>query len=248
MTRNALLVAHGQPSDPRPAGAALEGLAAKVQALLPGWQVAAATLAEPGAIARAVAELAPGVVFPMFMAGGWFTRVQIPARLNQAGATGWTVLEPFGCDPLLHDLCVTLIREATAQSPGPCEVILAAHGSSKSDAPANVARRAAHHVAAKTGAQVRTGFIDQHPQLFGMTGFHADAICLPYFAAEGGHVSEDIPRALAAAGFQGRILPPVGADPRVPEIIAKAILRGKPVCISQCEAGREIDVHCGTNA
>ena len=86
---HALIVAHGQPSDPRPAGAALERLAARVQAMLPGWSVGAATLAEEGAMARAVAGLPGGVVFPMFMAGGWFTRVQIPkdrksTRLNSS--------------------------------------------------------------------------------------------------------------------------------------------------------------------
>ncbi|MFN6058627.1 MAG: cobalamin biosynthesis protein CbiX, partial [Paracoccaceae bacterium] len=108
MTKHALIVAHGQPSDPRPAGAALEALAAKVQALLPGWAVGAATLAEEGAIARAVAGLPGGVVFPMFMTGGWFTKVQIPKRLAEAGAEGWTVLEPFGCDPAVHDLCVDI--------------------------------------------------------------------------------------------------------------------------------------------
>ena len=45
MTRPAIIVAHGQPSDPRTAGAALEALATRVQVLLPGWAVGAATLA-----------------------------------------------------------------------------------------------------------------------------------------------------------------------------------------------------------
>lgn len=234
MTQDALIIAHGQPSDPGPAARAMEGLAARVAALMPGWQIGAATLAEPGAVARAVAERPAGVVFPMFMAGGWFTRVQIPARLAEAGASGWTVLEPFGCDPLLHDLCATLAGEA-----GAAEVILAAHGSSKSNAPANVARRAAERISA-TGARVVTGFIEQHPQLSGLTGFGPTAVCLPFFAAEGGHVSDDIPQALSAAGFQGRILPPVGSDARVPGIIAAAIARGQPICTAECRVGREL--------
>ena len=66
MTQHALIVAHGQPSDPRPAAEALEDLAVQVQALLPDRKVAAATLAEPGALARAVAGRAGGVIFPMF--------------------------------------------------------------------------------------------------------------------------------------------------------------------------------------
>jgi sirohydrochlorin ferrochelatase len=228
--RSALIVAHGQPSDPRPAGAALEDLARKVAALLPGWTVSAATLAEPGALARAVAGQTGGVVFPMFMAGGWFTRVQIPARLAEAGATGWRVLEPFGCDPGLHDLCVTLAREA-----GTDQLILAAHGSFKSPVPSDIARHVAGRIAAEAGvARVAAGFIDQSPQLSSLSDFGAGAVCLPFFAAEGGHVADDIPRALAEAGFQGRILPPVGLDPRVPALIATAIAAGREVCVADC--------------
>ncbi|MCU0904876.1 MAG: cobalamin biosynthesis protein CbiX [Tabrizicola sp.] len=231
MTRHALIVAHGQPSDPSPAGAALEALAAQVQDLLRGWSVGAATLAEEGAIARAVAGLPGGVVFPMFMAGGWFTRVQIPKRLAEAGAVGWTVLEPFGCDPLVHDLCVDIVREA-----GGTEVILAAHGSFKSSAPSDIALHVAERIADSTGAKVAAGFIDQEPQLSSLTG--RAGICLPFFAAEGGHVSDDIPAALAEAGFSGRILPPVGLDARVPGIIAAAIARGVPVCAGACRWAR----------
>lgn len=227
MLKHALIVAHGQPSDPRPAGAALEAMAAQVQALLPGWSVGAATLAEEGAIARAVERRPGGVVFPMFMAGGWFTKVQIPKKLAEAGAVGWTVLEPFGCDPAVHDLCVTLVREA-----GAGQVILAAHGSFKSSVPSDIARHVAGRIGAETGAEVAVGFIDQEPQLSSLTG--RGGVCLPFFAAEGGHVSEDIPAALAQAGFTGRILPPVGLDARVPGIIAAAIQRGVPVCAVDC--------------
>lgn len=202
-------------------------LAAQVEALLPGWSVRAATLAEDGAMARAVTGREGGLVFPMFMAGGWFTRVQIPKRLAEAGAEGWTVLEPFGCDPLVHDLCVTLVREAGAD-----QVILAAHGSFKSPAPSDIARHVAGRIAGETGADVVTGFIDEEPQLASLTG--RAGVCLPFFAAGGGHVSDDIPAALEAAGFEGRILPPVGLDARVPGIIAAAITRGVPVCGGAC--------------
>lgn len=227
MTQTALIVAHGQPSDPRPSGAALEALALRVQALLPDWKVRAATLAENGAVARGVGGQAGGVVFPMFMAGGWFTKVQIPKKLAEAGAVGWTVLEPFGCDPAVHDLCVTLAREAGAD-----RVILAAHGSFKSPVPSDIAFHVAGRIAAEAGVAAETGFIDQDPQLSSLAG--GAGVCLPFFAAEGGHVSDDIPAALDRSGFTGRILPPVGLDERVPGIIAAAILRGLPVCAGAC--------------
>lgn len=227
MTNNALIVAHGQPSDPMPAARALEALGARVKALLPGWSVGAATLAEPGAMARAVDGREGGLIFPMFMTGGWFTRVQIPAKLREVGAVGWQVLEPFGCDVAAHDLCVTLVREA-----GAAEVILAAHGSFKSSVPSDIAGHVAGRIAAEAGVACAAGFIDQTPQLASLTG--KGGVCLPFFAAQGGHVSDDIPAALAEAGFSGRILPPVGLDARVPGIIAAALLRGVPVCATEC--------------
>lgn len=229
-TRSVLILAHGQPSDPAPAAAELAALAARVAAHLPGWAVRSATLAEPGAVGRAVAGGSDGLVYPLFMAGGWFTRVQIPARLAAAGAQGWQVLEPFGCDPAVHDLCVTRAREAGAEA-----LILAAHGSSKSPVPSDIARHVARRIEAETGlARVAVGFIDQTPQLSSLEGFAKEAVCLPFFAATGGHVTEDIPQALAAAGFPGRIMAPVGSDARVPALIAAAILRGEPVCAPAC--------------
>lgn len=228
--RSVLILAHGQPSDPAPAAAELAALAQRVAEHLPGWDVGSATLAEPDAVARAVAGRAEGTVYPLFMAGGWFTRVQIPARLAAAGAQGWRVLEPFGCDPAVHDLCVKLACEAKVT-----ELILGAHGSSKSPVPSDIAHHVAGRIAAEAGvARVAVGFIDQAPQLSTLAGFRGAAACLPFFAATGGHVAEDLPTALAAAGFQGRILPPVGSDPRVPALIAAAILRGEPVCAAVC--------------
>ncbi len=230
MITSALILAHGQPSDPTPAATELAALAARVAALLPGWDVRSATLAEGETLADTARAMAPGVVFPMFMAGGWFTRVQIPARLAGAGVGGWRVLEPFGCDPALHDLCVAIASDAAG-----ADLILAAHGSFKSSVPSDIARHVAGRIAAEAGVgRVAVGFIDQSPQLATMTGFGPGSLCLPFFAAAGGHVSDDIPAALARAGFQGRILPPVGLDARVPALIAAAIRRGQAVCDTDC--------------
>jgi sirohydrochlorin ferrochelatase len=226
MTR-ALIVAHGQPSDPRPAGQALEALAGQVTALMPGWQIGAATLAEPGRLEGA-AKGVPGVVFPLFMAGGWFTRVQIPGRLQAAGAQGWQVLEPFGCLPAVHDLTVRIAQEA-----GAARILLAAHGSFKSAVPSAIANHVAGRIAA-VGIKAEAAFIDQSPQLETATGFGADAACLPFFAMAGGHVEEDIPAALTKARFLGRILPPDGLDARVPALIAMTLAEAKPICADRC--------------
>lgn len=217
--KTALIIAHGQPSDPGRAAAELHALTARIAVHLPGWQLASATLAEAGAVAQATQGLAPGLVFPLFMASGWFTKTAIPARLEAAGAVGWRVLAPFGELASLQDLALALVRES-----GAAEVLLAAHGSFKSPVPAKIAQELAARIAAEPGiSRAEAAFIDQSPRLAEAHGFGAAAVCLPFFAMAGGHVTDDLPAALAEAAFAGRLLPPLGLDARVPQLIAEAI-------------------------
>lgn len=226
--RAVLIVAHGQPSDPAPAAAELRALAKAVALHLPERVVSSATLAEPEALAEGVKVLGPGgLVYPLFMAGGWFTRTHLPARLAAVGAEGWMVLEPLGCDPALHDLATEVVREALAEggiAAAKAQLLLAAHGSFRSPAPSEIARKVAGHIAARTGiGRVEVAFIDQEPKLAEAAGFGGNALCLPFFAASGGHVTEDIPSALSQSGFGGKVLPAIGTDARVPALIAEAI-------------------------
>ena len=236
MTRGALIISHGQPSDPGPVEADLAGLADRVAALLPDWRVGSATLAAAGSLERAVAELgAGGRAYPLFMAGGWFTRARLPQRLAEAGGSGWRVLEPLGCDPAVHDLAARIVGTAGAEEGGADRVLLAAHGSFESRVPADIARHVAGLIERATGVPAEARFIDQAPRLSGAAGFGPGSVCLPFFASEGGHVTLDIPAALREAGFQGRLLPAVGLHPDIPQIIARAIASGDPVCASRCK-------------
>lgn len=229
-----LIIAHGQPSDPDRAEAELAQLGRAVGGLLPGRFVGTATLAAPGALARAVAQAGPGGrVYPLFMAGGWFTRVHLPKRLAEVGAQDWQVLEPAGCDPHIHDLAVRIVAEAGVGADEP--VVLAAHGSGQSAVPADIARHVAGLIATRLNLpQAQAAFIDQSPRLADLIGLAPGGICLPFFAAPGGHVTADIPAALATAGFTGRILPALGLDPRLPSLIAAAIGADHPVCAATC--------------
>ncbi|MES2432785.1 MAG: CbiX/SirB N-terminal domain-containing protein [Pseudomonadota bacterium] len=232
-----LITAHGQPSNPAPAAAELAELAAKVARFLPGETVASATLAEPEALSEAVAKLgAGGLLFPLFMAGGWFTRTHLPARLSAAGAQGWQVLEPLGCLEALHDLAVKVATEALQTHAGP--LILAAHGSFKSSAPSDVAQHVAAKIRAALACEVQTAFIDQTPQLKDLAPLGPQALCLPFFAASGGHVTTDIPAALVLSGFKGTLLPALGLRPEIPALIAAAIRAASPVCAQECRFKR----------
>ena len=218
-------MAHGQPSDPGPPEAEIAALAARVSEHLSGWRVLSATLACEAAVRQAVADAGGQgiIVYPLFMADGWFTQTHLPERLTAAGAGVMTLLTPFGLDPAVQDLTVDLARRAAAG--GATELLLAAHGSFRSPAPATVARAMAAQIRAETGlARVETGFIDQQPRIAEVArGLGPTAVCLPFFAARGGHVTDDLPQALAEAGFSGALLDPVGLDPRVPGLIAAAL-------------------------
>ena len=225
----AVIVAHGQPSDPGPAEAEIAALAARVAAELPGWSLRSATLAQEDALARALDGADNAFVYPLFMADGWFTQTHLPARLAAASGARITQVPPFGLDPAVQALTLTLALEAAAaagRAPQDTEILLAAHGSFRSPAPAAVARAMAQLLADQGGfRRVETGFIDQDPQIATVAkSFGPGALCLPFFAARGGHVIDDLPEALAEAGFTGRLLDPVGLDSRVPGLIAAALL------------------------
>lgn len=251
-----LIVAHGQPSDPAPAEAELAALARAALACAASAgtprAIASATLAQAGALGQALAQLGPrGLVFPMFMAGGWFTRVALGQKLSALGASlgtqCWQVLEPFGCDLAAHDLaCESVADEIPVQNRARAQVLIAAHGSFKSSAPSDVARALARQMQLNLGlARVEAAFIDQTPRISDAVGFGPDALCLPFFAAPGGHVTDDIPAALAAAGFAGRVLPPIGTHPRVPALIVAAANRASPVCVQTCRYTTLLSPHEG---
>ena len=127
---DALIVAHGQPSNPEPAESSLRDFAARVQVHAPGVNIHAATLAAPGALERKMETLSSDtVIYPLFMAKGWFVTKALPDRLQPHTPT---ILPPLGLDPELPKLAAKTIKETAAAQGWPLgdvEVVLAAHGS-----------------------------------------------------------------------------------------------------------------------
>jgi sirohydrochlorin ferrochelatase len=226
----ALIVAHGQPSAPGAPEAAIARLARAVAGRLPGWSVHGATLAAPGALEAALAAL-PGLVrvYPHFMADGWFVGTRIPDRLAAAGRADCPVLAPFGRDPACAALCLRAALDgarAHGLDPAAATLLIAAHGSPSDPRPAAAARAAAGFVArARRFRSVAVGFVDEPPSI-GEAACRAGAtLCLPFFAARNHHVAVDLPAALAAAGFAGPLLDPIGEHTAAPDLIAAALRR-----------------------
>jgi sirohydrochlorin ferrochelatase len=223
---DALIIAHGQPSDPAPQEAAVVALAARVQALAPGWRVRGATLAAGGAVEAALAGLAAPVVVPFFMAEGFFTRTQLPRRLAGAGAAGLRITPAFGHLPGLARLAVTAAVEGTEGPLRQTSLLLVAHGSKVSRASAEGARAMAAHIARHAPfGQVLTAFVEEPPSIAqAARGLGRNATVLPFFALRAGHVAEDVPKGLAAAGFRGVLLPALGEHPGAAGVIAAALV------------------------
>jgi sirohydrochlorin ferrochelatase len=207
----------------------MAALAGAVQDLTPGWTVASATLAAEGSLEAAVKDHPGALVYPFFMAEGWFTRTTLPRRLAAAGGTGFRQLPCFGHAPELPRLTARAAidgAEAAGLDPAQTSLLLAAHGSDVSRASADGARA----MAALLGRlspfrRVVTGFVEEEPFIADVAQGLAPAICLPFFALRAGHVAGDVPEALERAGFRGPLLPAIGEHAEVPQIIAAALAR-----------------------
>ncbi len=222
----ALIVAHGQPSDPHPAEAALSDLTARVQARLPDTPIASATMANPGELERAIEQLPKAAaIYPLFMADGWFVKTALAERLQ---GHAFRVLPPLGLDVRLPDLAAGLARKMIDDAgwrPADTHVLLAAHGSMQGDAAARSARDFAHHLATKLPfAGITIGFLEEAPYL-ASAAVHMPirSICLPFFAMRGEHVRDDVPEALSRARFTGPVLPPFCQYDGIARLIADTL-------------------------
>lgn len=220
--RKAVIISHGQPGDPEPQQRAIEELARQVAKCDPGCEVLGATLAMPGALEICDND---SLIYPMFMAEGWFTRTELPRRLAAIGAGSARIMRPFGTEPALPSLITSKVREAAIAEgwqPSKTTLLLTAHGSQRSQASFKITNLLADQLAPDF-ARVITGFVEQAPFIADAAKGLAQAINLPLFALRAEHVTDDLPEALDAAGFNGPRLDPIGLAPEVPALIAAAI-------------------------
>lgn len=226
MDRTILIVAHGSPSDPEPQEHALAKLADKVCASLNGrWRVASATLAASGQLEAALASHPDAVIYPFFMAGGFFTDTILPSRTPKHVPK----LAPFGQSNDLPRAAAARLAQVLddlgwdAQATG---LLIASHGSAHGRSNAAEARAFAAKLATCIPMrEIRTGFLEQEPVLQDVARDMGQAICLPWFALNSGHMTQDVPAGLHAAGFLGPCLPPFIQWDSTPALIAQDATR-----------------------
>lgn len=226
--RHAIIVSHGQPSNPDIAEVELAHLSQNIRALMPGWTIHSATLAAPDALEKALQKAGPTpVIYPLFMTDGWFTQSVLPKRIGTPTAH---ILPPLGVDPSLPDLAHIWLKNILSKQnwqPDQTGLIIAAHGSGRSRNSARDTKQFADAVGQRMGfSDIRLGFIEEHPYLRdAVSNAGVRSVVLPFFASRREHVLDDIPAALNAAQYQGICLDPIGMHADVPMIIADALIR-----------------------
>jgi sirohydrochlorin cobaltochelatase len=221
----ALVAGHGSAKNPgarQPICAAVQslrasGLFAEVRCALwkesPFWAGALDRFATPRV-----------VVLPYFMAAGYYTDVVLPRELDvDRSERAVRLAPPLGTDPRLGE--VVLDRARAAGFDGSQALAVLGHGTERNPASARTTFDRVRELQARAVApEVFPVFIDQEPRvtrIFDLTPAR-EIVLVPYFAADGWHVTETLPADLglqAGSCTRGerslRVAAAVGSAPEV---------------------------------
>lgn len=227
----ALLVAHGDRGGPAP-NATLASQAAAVRSLT-GAPVAVGLLKGEPTIEEGLAEAAAAgaarmLVYPLFMADGYFV-AKVRERIAAVGLTPEpTLLTPLGLDPGLPDILVTQalgVAVPAGFEPLSSRLLIVGHGSKLGPASATATRKAAVRAAlARRFASVTTAFLEEEPFLEdALRASASPTVVSGFFSGDGMHAGEDVPEAIAEACANAIYVGAIGNNPAVAPLIAAAL-------------------------
>jgi sirohydrochlorin cobaltochelatase len=194
-------------------------------------EVAVGWLNDSPAAADALAGLTARVVHvvPFFMEHGWFVREAIPAALGAGDGHLLRYHPPVGVHPRMAEVAAARVVRACAADAARFSVLLVGHGSAH--APGRPMALHQHACALATEvrfARVRAAFLAEAPFVAdALADWRQEAVAVVgFFAGEGGHAQDDLPRALATeralrgdAGAPVLDLGLIADDPAMPGII-----------------------------
>ncbi len=224
-----LVVAHGDGGE-RPRDETVRTLAERLAKRL-DIAVDWAVLKRPETFAAARARLGPAAarlaVYPLFMAAGHFVRVKLPKLLAEAGFAEASILPVFGLDPHLADLLERRLRAIASmqggREPKDFAVALVAHGSGSGDGGSRLATEAlAADLAARLGARIRIGFLEEEPRFEAVIGAGAE-IVVGLFVSEGTHALDDVAALVARTPSVVHHVASVGDDRGVADLVIAAL-------------------------
>jgi sirohydrochlorin cobaltochelatase len=175
------------------------------------------------------------IVYPLFLADGYFTHVALPRLVEQAiqqdAARTTSILPPLGLEPAMADLIADEAAAAAhsrAISPPETTVILLAHGSANDKGSRIAAELLADRVRQRQSFRnTGTAFLEEAPSLAeAMSEVRGPIIVIGLFAGEGMHGADDAKRLVAEFGRDDIVLVgPVGTFVGVSTIIAATVAR-----------------------
>ena len=230
----AVVVGHGERGGAF-SNAILLGHADAVGASLPDIAVTAGVLSGTPTLEDALAAAARSgarhiLVYPYFMAAGFFVNTKVPKRLSEAGvAERCRVLAPLGADPgmpaLIMRKAVALAEADLGLAPAECRLLLVGHGSQVSRASAEATEAVARRLLAMNSfGAVATAYLEEPPELDDViTADTRPTVVVGFFNVDGLHAGEEVPQAMLNAPAPVAYTGPVGALPEVAGLIANAI-------------------------
>jgi sirohydrochlorin ferrochelatase len=169
------------------------------------------------------------VVYPLFMAGGYFTGKVLPERIRVAGLEPQCrILQPLGLDPGLADVLRHDALEAARLAgfePEASRLLIVGHGSKYGPASAEATRDVAGKLAAAGGFRVvETAFLEEAPLLSdALRSDRSPAVVSGFFFGDGMHAGEDVPAAIRETNANAVYAGPLGRSVGVSRLIAAAL-------------------------
>ncbi len=255
-----ILAGHGSHISPNTAGIVWAyvdrlrswGVAAEVSACF--WK-------EPPAFSQILATVCAEqvVVVPVFTARGYFSSEVIPTEMGLRGSVtecgGKTVqlMATIGEHPLLESIVERRLRDLVAEyglRPEETAAAIIGHGTPRNRHSRDATQQQADRIRALNWlSEVVAVYLDDEPTIPSI--YHStraeNIIALPYFLAQGSHVTQDLPRALGITGekvperAQGRNIyygEAVGTDESICQVILElARESGLPFPVAEAAVG-----------
>ncbi len=169
------------------------------------------------------------VVYPLFMAAGYFVKKVLPERVRNAGFTGDVAFaEPLGLDLSMPKL---MLDEAVAAAgkagfaPGGTRLLIVGHGSKVGPASADATRLVASRLADLSPFKsIEVAFLEEEPFVEAALRASADpTVVLGFFFGDGLHAGEDVPEAISETGAAAIYAGSIGASAGIADVIQAAL-------------------------
>ena len=173
------------------------------------------------------------LVYPLFMAAGYFTKKVLPGRIMAHLKAGrhrlaLTFAAPLGTDQALPALSLRRSLETAQKAgfdPAGSRLLIVGHGSGQGPESARATRDFAARVRQRSPfACVETAFLEEEVFLKeALRQTSKPTVVEGFFSGDGMHAGDDVPTALAETGANAVYAGSIGADPRLGALIAASV-------------------------